>query len=477
MNVVALAKQLALKQQQSPVDYIAWLPTQLEFLKHTNHRMPYLFRAGNRQGKTTVGAAEVIFRARKHHPFKALPTINGPVKIAVVCMSLLQSIPIQEMVWNLIDKKLVKPGTEFNPKTGFGAHTPMLELTNGSIIRFYGGAQGAGALAGAEFHFILLDEPPDQTIYDECIKRVANTGGNVALTLTPINGPPLPWLRQFCEEGIVCDYHMKLTPESQISPLTGKVRLTKDGQPWDASFIEHITKLTSPIDAPIRLHGEWQSKMVGQFFKEFDKNKHIVAHLPDGDFKLGLGIDYASADREHGLCSVLLGWLTNSDGSTTIYAIDEVALHGSTNMAGFAEAIIKMLAHHNVKWSELDYVWGDNPVVSGSSISSNIELTKALQKALGTKNLRPGIRNVKEGGGASHKNRRTKDIRCRWLFSEISSDRFYISSRCKWLAEALQMWDYDDSSEYKDILDACMYGLKVLWTESHTWTPVRLNIV
>jgi phage terminase large subunit-like protein len=475
MNKLLIALS-ALKKApaRSPVDHVPWLPTQLEFLKHNDNKIPYLFRAGNRQGKTTVGAAEVIFRARGSHPFKDVP--QKPQKIAVVCMSLLQSLPIQEMIWELMDKNILQAGVTFNKKTGFGAHTPLVQLRNGSSIKFFGCAQGAEALAGAEFDFILLDEPPDQTVYDECIKRVSNTGGNIALTLTPINGPPLPWLRAFCEEGIVKDYHMKLTPESQISPLTGKVRLTKAGTPWDAAFIQHLIKLTSPIDAPIRINGEWNSIAEGQFFKTFNKNNHIVDHIPEGNYKIGLGIDYASADRENGLCAVLSFWET-VDSKAVYFAVDEVAIHGSSTMKEFSEEIIKMLKRHDLKWTELDYVWGDNPVASGSSYSSNIEVAKALKKILKTKTLKPDIRSVKTGAGASNKNRRAKDIRCRWLYSEITNDNFYVLKACKWLSESLQMWDYSDSSEHKDILDACMYGLKTQWATEHTWTPVQINIV
>ena len=475
MNALQAIKKLIEAKKRSPVDHIPYLPRQLDFLKHDDNKTPYLFRAGNRQGKSTVGAAEVIFRARGHHPFKEVP--NRPVKIAVVCMSLLQSLPIQEMIWDLLDKSLLHAGVSFNKKTGFGAHSPIIQFLNGSSIKFHGCAQGAEALAGSEYDFILLDEPPDQTVYDECIKRVSNTGGNIALTLTPINGPPLPWLRTFCEEGIVKDYHMVLTPESQISPITGKVRLTKAGEPWNAAFIEHLIKLTSPIDAPIRIHGEWNSIAEGQFFKSFNKNAHVIEHIPDGDYTIGLGIDYASADRDNGLCSVLSFYEKKGPSRWSVYIVDEVTLHGSSSMTDFAEAIIAMLGRNNLKWNEVDLVWGDNPVQAGSSYSSNMELTKALKKKLTQRSLRPDIRSVKTGGGASGKYRRTKDIRCRWLYSQISNNELYIMNGCTWLIEALQLWDYSDTSEYKDIIDAAMYGLKTLWASEQTWTPVQLNII
>lgn len=463
-ELLKLASSLKDKSTKSPLDYIAWLPMQLAFLKHDKKDQPFLFRAGNRQGKTTVGAAEVLFRARGYHPYKKVKA--APVNIAVVCFSLQQSVPIQEMIWQLMDKAQAEEGTFFNTKTGFGGHKPVLKFKNGSAIHFYGNAQGAGALAGSEYDFILLDEPPYQEVYDECLKRVLNTGGQVALTLTPINGPPLPWLKDYCEKDIIKDYHQKLTPESQISPITGRIRKTKDGQEWDSDFIERERKRTNAIDGPIRLDGEWQSKVTGQFFATFDKAKHILSKAPDVEMKLCLGIDYAAADREKGLCAVLSGYYLEQD-IPTIYVIDEVAIAGHKTMEDFAHAILKMLNKAGFKWRDLDFVWGDNAVSSSTTLSSNVELFKALHKVLSLKqgSLMPKIRNVKEGSGASNKRRRTKDIRSRWLYGEISNDRFTISKDATWCCEALEMWDYDDSSIYKDVLDAMMYGLRSLWAQ------------
>ncbi len=465
-------RALKVKVDQAPVDFVAWLPYQIEWMSHDGPE-PHLLRLGNRMGKSTCGAAELIFRARGKHPFKRVR--SGPVRLALVCFSLIQSVEIQRVLWELVGKdnnvELV-PGTEFSSKTGFKGHKPVVQWLNGSELHIYGNAQGAGALAGAEFDYILMDEPPAPEVYEECFERVKNTEGGIGITLTPINGPPLPWLRELCEQGLVRDFHQPLTAESQVSPITGLVRRTKAGTPWDQAFIDKVRKRTDPINAPIRLDGEWESRCEGQFFASFDPLKHVSEHLPKTKVRIALGFDFATADREKGLAAVLsYVWDVKheEEGRTYsyIHAIDEVVLPGTSTMEVFARHTLRMLRRHGVKWTDVDYVYGDNPVKSRFAESSIKELARHLARQLGVplEHLQPRIKNAKEGGAQSSARRRTKDIRCRWMYGELAADRVLVHPRCKVLIQALQKWDYGDKHELKDILDAWMYSLRDIWRE------------
>jgi len=348
-------RALKTRATRSPLDYIAWLPYQIEWLSHTDPR-PHLLRLGNRMGKTTTGLAELIFRCRGRHPFKTVPS-GRPVHCALVCMSMSQSVAIQRVLWELLgaehNTELVAE-TEWTHRRGFRGHRPVVEwATTGSTITIYSNAQGAGALAGSEYDYILCDEPVSQETFDECRARVRNTGGNVGITLTPINGPPLPWLQALCEpeegEPQVIDYHTRLTPGSQISPLTGQVRKTKDGRPWDEEFIDEIRRLENPLDSPIRLDGEWQSRVEGLFFDCFDANKHVGRYTGSEVLSLCLGVDYAAADREYGMCAVLTGVFqvqTEDHGTELrIRVLDEIVVPGTTSMDGFAAEILKHLGN------------------------------------------------------------------------------------------------------------------------------------
>lgn len=460
---------------RSPVDHIAWLPYQVDWLSHTGPE-PALLRLGNRMGKSTAGGAELIFRARGEHLYKAVPP--GPVRLALVCFSILQSVEIQRVLWELLggpDNTELKHGTEFSSRTGFRGHRPVVEFLNGSEIHIYSNAQGAGALAGSEYGYILLDEPPAREVYDECRARVRNTGGRIGLTLTPINGPPLPWLRDLTEDGRVRDYHYPLTAESQVSPVTGRPRRTKDGTPWDADFIAELRRLENPIDAPIRLDGEWESRCEGQFFDCFDPDAMVNPHLPRAVLKLALGLDYAAADREYGMAAVLTGidLVTESDERVYphLYVLGEVVVPGNSTMEVFAGKILRMLQDRGIKWTDLDHVLGDNPVKSRFMSSSNRELARwvARRERVDQNRLRPRILSAKEGGGRSNQQRRSKDIRCRWLYGQIAADRLRVHPGCETLIDGFAQWDYGDRHPLKDILDALMYGLRDYWAEAHRY--------
>jgi len=460
------------RARSAPLDYISWLPYQIDWLSHFAPE-PCLLRTGNRMGKSTGGGGELIFRCRGVHPFKAVP--ESPVRVALVTYSSTQGIEIQRVLWDLLggrnNTELVDT-IEFSSRTGFRGHRPIVEFKNGSEIHIFANAQGAGALSGAEYSYILLDEPPDPTVYDECKARVRNTGGRIGLTLTPINGPPLPWLQALCESGTVRDIHVRLTPESQISPLTGQVRRTRLGIPWDADFIAEIRRLENPIDAPIRIDGEWESRTEGQFFRCFDPELHVSRHLPDQELKWALGIDYAAADRELGMCAVLSGidMVKEDDGRTHpyIYALAEIIVPGNTTAEVFAQRILRELQDCGLKWSDLDFVYGDNPVKSRWVQSSNRELGRCVSRQLRVDQnyLRPRVLSAKEGGGRSGRNRRSKDVRCRWTYGAIAADRVRVHPRCKTLVKALQQWDYGDQHEYKDVLDGWMYGLRDYWGDA-----------
>jgi hypothetical protein len=190
--------------------------------------------------------------------------------------------------------------------------------------------------------------------------------------------------------------------------------------------------------------------------------------------RLALGIDFAAADRELGMCAVLT-WIDESeDGARkvySLYAVDEVVMPGTTTMEAFARRILKMLEEHGIQWHELDQVYGDNPVRARGVVSSVGELAKWIARLLGTHrdNLKPQIRSMKEDAGQSHARRRTKDIRCRWMYNQIGADRVRVSTRCKTLLKGLAEWDYGDSHPLKDVLDGWMYGLKDQWKEAERW--------
>lgn len=478
LALLAEVERLEELARTRPLDFIPWLPGQLAWLSDPGPK-PKLYRAGVRSGKTTAACAEVIWRCLGTHPYHPTPT--PPVRCAVVTTDKqAQGLAIQRLFWEIVPKDELAPGTDFNSRTGFRGHVPVVRFRNGSEVVWYSDSSGPRAIQGSEFHYIQIDEPCSRELYDECRARVRNTGGQVGITLTPMH-LPVPWLQAMCDEGLVSDHHFTLTEANQTSPITGKVRTTKTGVPWDQAFIDDLRNEERGPDAGIKLDGDWEMRSEGQFFKVFESDKHVSSHLPDAELSLHLGIDYAGADRELGMCAVLSGvQVIDVDGEKQghVWVLDECVMPGTATMGQFASGVLKMLASHGITWRELDSVFGDIPVKTRWQTSSNVELGKAIAKQLKLqyRALRPRPLAVKEGGGASWRARSSKDLRCRWFYSEIAHDRVRIHPRCTTLIKAFETWDYGDRHPYKDVLDAAMYGLKDLWATKRRTTVPRLML-
>lgn len=482
LELLRQAEALEAELAKHPLLAIPWLPGQIAWLSDRGP-LPKLFRTGVRGGKTVAAVQEIVGWATGDHPFRDdLP--EPPVKIAVVTTDKqAQGIAIQRLFWELCPRHLLLPTTEFSNRTGFKGHVPMVEFLNGSTVTFYSANAGPKALQGSEFHYIHIDEPCSEEMFEECRNRVRNTGGQVGITLTPLN-QPVPYLEALCEKGLVTDHHFRLTVENQTSPITGKVRVSKAGIPWDQTFIDQWEKeLAGSPAAGIILHGDWETRHDGQYFSCFVPAEHVSSKLPKGTAFLHLGFDYAAADREHGMCAVLSAvTLVDENGSLRphIHALDEVVMPGHASTEQFSKEVLLMLRRNGLKWVDVDHVFGDIPARAKGEISSNTEMMRWLERRLKLKpgTMQPRIQNAKEGAGASSRSRRVKDLRCRWMWQAIANGRVQVHPRCKVLREALEKWDYGDKHPLKDVLDAWMYGLRDVWTsrsETHALPRVQLG--
>ena len=456
-----------------PLDAIAWLPGQLAWLSDPGPR-PKVFRSGVRQGKSLAAVAEVHWRCLGVHPFNPSIPSGRPVRCAFITTDKqAQGVQIMRLFWEMVSKSDLVDGVEFSERTGFRGHVPVVVYKNGSSVTWYSNNAGPKALQGSEYDYIQVDEPCSQELFEEARNRVRNTGGQVGITLTPLH-LPVPWLQEYCERGIVTDHHNPLTVANQISPLTGLVRLTKSGRPWDQTFIDELRATVVGPDAAISLDGEWESRTEGQYFSCFEGGRHVVDDLPEVPMDWFLGVDYAGADREMGMAACLTGvQMVEIDGENVphFWTLDEVVMSGHSTMDQFSDAITKMLAGWSLGWTDLSAAWGDNPVKTRFQIASNLELAKYIARRIGVRAIRPKLLSVKEGTGASTVSRRSKDLRSRWMWQEMASDRVRIHSRCRTLIKAMDTYDYGDRHPYKDITDAWMYGLKTFWTTRHRRGP------
>lgn len=457
---------LADAANQDPLSWVRWTPKQDEWLRvDPGSGGVKLLRGGNQAiGKTWVGMAEVHYRCTGTHPH--YPTRIPPIECWVVCTSWSQSVAIQKKFWALAPKHLLTPATRnrYSARRGWGKDNPTVEYTNGSIVRFRTTNQGAEALAGDSIDYAAIDEPTDEEIYREVHKRVMRAGGAVGITLTPVNRD-CTWLRKLVEKKVVLEVHAKLHAPDLIPIGRDRPLTLLDGTPMDQAWVDEMRRTTPARWAPVILDGEWDTVPEGVWYTCFDRKKHVQGakfNPARGPIFFCLGFDYASGDRDYGHVAELVAVQEQRDEKGrkrhAVLALDEVALGGTDSNAKFAQEVVRMLERNRLRWDQLHFVHGDNPVTSRWAEKSNLNTMRAIAVELGIAYdaLNPRILNAKD----DIKSAGSFDNSNQWVYERIANGDTRISPRCEKLAKGLETWDYTKTHPLKDPIDAFRYALK-----------------
>lgn len=453
VDAVLAAERLGNHASNRPLDYVQWTPPQHEWLCSAAARK--LLRAGNQIGKTWAGLAEVIWRATGTHPF--IWTKTPPVEIWIVCTTWPQSVQIMRKFWDLLPKELVK-NKYFDARYGFGKDNPAVVFHCGSIVRFKTTNQGAEALAGATVDYVLIDEPTDEPVFRELDRRIMRQGGQMGLTLTPINRPT-EYLRELVKVGVVWEKHAKLTVENLTPRGWSHPMLLGDGTPMDGLWIAEQRRVVLPRFAPVVLDGEWETKLEGVVFEAFDPQVHVTEALPEYDLELCAGFDYGEGDFR------TAGILQGTNREANYPRVHFLAEHYSDGLAPpeeDASGFLDQLDEVGVSWSELRWAYGDKPTIGRAGRRSNQDLMTALEQELRRRGqltpkgvLKPEIKQAKTGagGGSGSKWRGVE-----WLHrAMLRPGHFTVHPRMERFIESLQKWQGDDS-EWKDGIDGGRYA-------------------
>jgi hypothetical protein len=456
------------RRKASPVDHIAWLPGQLAFLSCPDKRK--LYRAGGQNlGKTTAGAAELIYRMRGSHPFNPDVKPIEDYRTWVVCGTHRQSRIVQRKVWELIPRELLADGCMFDAAKGaFLGEIPRLRFRNGAVAEFLSGNGKSVGLASESLHDVWIDEPlASETVYDELQTRVMKSNGCIYGTLTPINNP-IDYLKRLCSPGEdgsppqIVDLHYRLLPENLIPVGHTRPITLRDGTVCDADWIASLRRRMSAFEAPIRLDGHWETRAEGGYFDgawrgtEGD-DPHVVALTPKGKhLRWCLGVDHGhKPGRQIAVC-VVVDETNTIEGHPHIYVVSEVDdPEGWALPERDAKGIRRMLSDLGKKWSDLTYVYGDRVHMPGAGTEkSNLRLAAALAKAEGVplSALHPAIRGAVKG-------RDSRSDGQRWLYEQLIRGTLHVHPRCKRLVAAFAAYDDTETSEHKDPIDALRYAL------------------
>jgi len=253
-------------------------PKQDAFHRAANHKHR-MYRAGNRSGKSTMGAAEDCAWLLGHRPWykegdsgryigipqrpnKGLVITNDWDKVKEIWTSIETG-----KIWRLLPDGFVKTAL----KNHAGA-IDCIVCNNGSVLRFDTVESFKKSPAGSEssdFDFIHIDEPCPEAMYKANARGLVDRNGSDWFTLTPLTEL---WINDkfFPEDSS----QLRNTFWSEIGSTFDNPYLTPEG------IAEFEATLTDD-EKQCRLHG-LPLELAGLVYKEFKRSEHVFSSVPHG---------------------------------------------------------------------------------------------------------------------------------------------------------------------------------------------------
>ena len=184
-----ITRELDRRQKENGIKY--YVPNKIQYRAHRSKARIVVFCAGNRSGKSTMGAVELAWHITKQYPpwFPKERMFYGPIKAVVV----VTSFPVIERV---IEGKIFS----FLPKSAIKKikRTPQHYLTkvfckDGSTIDILTNEMDTMAFESADWDFFWGDEPQREDKYVAIMRGLVDRMGRGVLTFTP---KVEPWMKE-----------------------------------------------------------------------------------------------------------------------------------------------------------------------------------------------------------------------------------------------------------------------------------------
>jgi phage terminase large subunit-like protein len=460
LKAAKAANELKEIADNAPLDFFRPSIPQRQVLEATEPIV--LFRAGNQLGKTYVGAAECLFMMKGHSPYKDLSHIKPPITVWAIVHSWEQSKIIQQKIHSLIGKnEYADDSPDFQEGRGYRAKNPWFKLKNGSMLYFKTANQGTLGASAGTIDYCWIDEPCPQSLFGELAARLLRKRGRMLMTMTPIGGGDLTWLKRLTETKPprIRDIHAALTVENTTPMDLDGTLLEPLLQQAD---IDRIADTYLSIDRAARLEGSWDVgvPLDGRIFEHFGENHISDAPCPTGEYWFSIGIDHGH--HPNAQCAILVA-ISKDDRS--IYVLDEYFAAGGEKQEGtarrHARAIIAMIRRNGLEPLQIDRWTGDRPHGGGKhgGRMSNSLLRSALEHVLDyPQGLCPFRINT------AHKPRWSVYYGCQLIHEAQVQGRFQVHPKCKRVIRSLSSWTLKKSgamdrlSEWKHAIDSLRYA-------------------
>jgi hypothetical protein len=371
----------------------------------------------------------------------------------------------------MIPKEDLDPSCEFVRGKGFRGLAPLVKFVNGSIIRIKTANQGLG-LASATANLVCIDEPVDQSTFNELVARTSRGGaggkrGTVAISLTPVGGVDVTYVKEMIERGLISAHRAPLTvdattplglPKGFLLSQEQIDKITEAYLPYDQEQIDKITEAYLPYDREARINGSFDVAPIGVVFENFSEDMISSQPVPrGGDYRFCVGIDHGS---NPGSQVAVLSCVDMRDmQNPRVFVLGEYT-SGQAPPEHHAQAILEMLKKYGVD-PNLAIWTGDGEHRGRDQYRmSNIMLMRAFESILGypPRGLPFTIRKARKG-------RHSVYFGASILHAIQSRKHFWIRPECTQTIRSIQRWTMKrtQSARSRDAdqhaIDALRYGL------------------
>jgi hypothetical protein len=356
----------------------------------------------------------------------------------------------------MIPKDDLAPDCEFVRGKGFRGLAPLVKFRNGSIIRIKTANQGLG-LASATANLVCIDEPVDQSTFNELVARTSRGGaggkrGTVAISLTPVGGVDVSYIKEMIERGLISSHRAPLTVDA-----TTPIGLPK-GYLLSQEQIDKITEAYLPYDREARINGSFDVAPIGVVFENFSEDMISSQSVPrGGDYRFCVGIDHGS---NPGSQVAILSCVDMRDPQNPrIFVLGEY-ISGQAPPEHHAQAILEMLKKHGVDPNLCRWTGDGEHRGRDQYRMSNIMLMRAFESILGypPRGLPFTVHRARKG-------RHSVYVGASILHAIMSRKHFWIRPECEKTVKSIQSWTMKRTQSarsrdpYGHAIDALRYGL------------------
>lgn len=184
-----LDRELARRKRENGIAY--YVPNPMQHRAHLSHARTLCYSGGNRSGKSTFGAVELVWHLTKQYPdwYPEARRFVGPIKAVVVATEfpIVQRVIEPKVLTYLPKEVIVKLA-----KTPQG-HLSRIYTKDGSTVDVLTNEMAQLAFEGADWDFAWVDEPTQRAKYIAIRRGLVDRGGQCVLTFTPIVEP---WMKE-----------------------------------------------------------------------------------------------------------------------------------------------------------------------------------------------------------------------------------------------------------------------------------------